>query len=551
MARSKRRRDRRLERARQRDIRKCAYFFIPLPQPLNIEDGIIGVFADYFDPNSLSLDTFIDEFGHVREKAVSLKFHQISSPGHDARFTAAMEVTKKAFPAEASPGTADLSPQDARSVITVVEALLPVDSDEEGPLSLAFDSVIECIRMLQLGYARATGEPITQVSRMQMPFAVPLAVREYTLGEREPQWPQSKDFRLFLTNFHDPFVKGGAIAAQSTPHDFSEILHATRVAHEGPFARAHQLIEKAASFADHDNTVGSVLLGAACEMLVLDLSISLLWERGLDPEEASKKVLTKQNRTQRVTQLLRGPIREALGSAWGLIGDEGVSAFMSEVMSLRNRTIHQGEEPTDDEIRRAFQSNRNFQARVERSLLQQLSLYPLTAATLLPRGKFETLDKADELDDVLEEVPRPLDNWSAYAAYRFEVLRPKTRVGLSDEDELCGEVSRSHVAFLIHPDGQERWWLIDEQANVACPAFAPSLNRQQRQSLRRIRSEGHEFGIESSGAFACRFEGVAASPRSDPPKWHRLGDIWPMHRWDRYPAWPLPHPLTLDDQINE
>ena len=549
----RRRRNRQRRRAQQQITRQCAYFFIPLPQPLNVDDGEVCKFADpidpdsLFDPESLSLGTFYDEFGHMRYCTVSLKIHQIVSVGPNVQFSAAMEAVSKALPSIGPIGNNDGGLSDARSTITVIEALVPIQDESEESLSPAFDWAIECIRKLQLGYARVSGDPVTLISRLQVPFAVPLAIREYSLGEQAPIWPHIEQFQVFWTNIHDSFLKGHSINGQPSPQDFSQVMHATRVAHEGPFARAHQLMEKATSFADHDNTVGSVLLGAATEMLVLDLAISLLWERGLDPQEASKQVLTRRFRTRSVEQLLRGPICKALDEAWSVAVDEGILTSLSEVMGLRNRALHQGDEPSDDEIRQTFQANREFHGQLQLALISQLELYPLTTSTLIAHEKIESLGKLLELEDTLEETPRPLDNWGAYTAYRFEVMRPNDGIGLDCDAELCGNLGTSHLALLLHPNGDERWWLVDEDASVATPARVPSLTRKQRTSVKEARRMKPIFGIEDSGGFAIRFEGVEAIPRSDPPHWYRMGDVWPICRWDRYPAWPLPHPLVLED----
>lgn len=56
-----------------------------------------------------------------------------------------------------------------------------------------------------------------------------------------------------------------------------------------------------------------------------------------------------------------------------------------------------------------------------------------------------------------------------------------------------------------------------------------------------------EFELEGHGAFATRLDGVETSPRFEPPTWYRQGEVWPMCRWDRYPTWPLPHLLVLDE----
>lgn len=549
----RRRRARKQNRLRQKSVRQCAYFFIPLLQPLNIEDGAVCRFADDIDPDSLSefdsltLGTFYSEFGHMKDMSLSLRFHQVSSGGPDVRFLAAMDAVGKAFPAGEPVRNNDGEPDNADSIVTVAEAAVPLENDDEQSLSPAFDHAIECIRKVQLGYARATGEPITQISRLQVPFAVPLAVREFQFDESAPKWPQPEQIRIFLTNAHDSFLKGAAIASQPKPHDFDQIMHATRVSYEGPFARAHQLTEKAASFADHDNTVGSVLLGAATEMLVLDLAISLLWEKGLDPQDASSEVLTRQFRTHSAEHILRGPIRKALGEAWNLLEDEGTLAFLAEVMRLRNIAVHQGDEPPDNEIRSAFQANREFLRRIEFALVTQLELYPLTTSTLIAREKLGSLGRLQELEDALEKTLRPLDNWGAYMAYRFEVMRPYTRIGVGTHGELIGDTEASNVALLVHPDGKERWWLLDEEANVACPAMSPTVNREQRAALRTVRRKRQRFAATGTGADAILMKGVEATPRFDPPTWYRIGDVWPMRRWNRYPTWPLPYPLVLED----
>lgn len=458
-----------------------------------------------------------------------------------------MEAVGKAFPPGEPIAGKGAGLDDVSSTITVVEAVLPIDDEDQGTLSSAFDGGIECIRMLQLGYARVSSEPITQISRLQVPFAVPLAVREYRLDERRPNWPGAEQLQIFLTNAHDNFLKGKTISDQVEPYDFGEVLDTVRVAHEGPFARTHQMMEKAASFADHDNVVGGVLLGTAIEMLVLDLSVSLLWEQGLDPSEASSRVLTRNYRSQPTERLLQNVIRKALGEAWTQVDSDSVSRCLSDIMRLRNRTVHQGKEATDDEIRQAFQASREFVTHIELALLEHVEYYPLTAVTLISREQIESSGRVLELEDVLEETPRPLDNWNALSAYRFEVMRPNNRIGLNESDDLCGNVDASNVAMLIHPDGKERWWLVDEEASLACPAVVPTLSRRQRGALRRVRREATEFSIEGYGASACRLDGTDSTPMNDPPTWYRLGDIWPMRRWDRYPAWPLPHPLVFDE----
>jgi hypothetical protein len=137
------------------DAVPCVWFFIPLPQPLGLPHG--WQYGELLPRREL-----LASAGPMSPLRCSLQIHQVPRTADaflsdhvdvlDAAYSAIAETTQAQKSTELARRTREQAGGEFDSVITMVEAAVPIGSAELGPrfLNTALDDAIETIRYVQL-----------------------------------------------------------------------------------------------------------------------------------------------------------------------------------------------------------------------------------------------------------------------------------------------------------------------------------------------------------------------------------------------------------------
>lgn len=321
-----------------------AYFFIPLPEPIGLPVDIPFPFTKYEDVEATVAraiaggdpDPLVDEM-------VSLRVHRgvWTQPlgGIDNYVVARVEQVLPwlTSPSGVKPGPL---PDDGTPLpeVTLVEAAVLVDPDDDDAMTQAFDLALERIHALQQAYFISTRTPTTLVRRESLPMAIAHAVAEVTDGGLV----ERSGITLFMCNMnlpngltevdlHDPTDQFAQALHRTLNNDFmSPYFDATRDAQV-----AHYLRGEFRSAAIHYAT--------ASEALLQNVLLYMLWEERRSPAEGVAEYFRPGNGLRNRLKQLYAP---RLKGAWRFDKPGPLQTWDRDTANLRHRAVHAGYLPT-------------------------------------------------------------------------------------------------------------------------------------------------------------------------------------------------------------
>jgi len=504
-----------------------AYFFIPLPEPLELPDKLIIPFRHFpqgmDDRSGLPSET---EEGFLRLTKVSLVIHQRETIGTITGLRESFDAALAAFPTVPQE-TAGAPPVEIPGRCTVIEAMVLLDpgEDDESRIADALEIAIEHIRDMQRSYYMATQRPVTLVNSALLPPLIPFGLRELIEGEESPAWPT--ELSTFLVNGSMPpsLVPPDSAAASSN----SERLFADSRLGGGPFETMSDLRREALVALRAGNTLsGAILFGAYTELFLRELHLMLLWDEGSTAQAAA--TATNSNRT--ITSIVRAEFHERLGGKWDTRrGDGELARWDRLVKHLRNRVVHTGYVPTMDELRDASNASAALERFVAGRLARRADRFATTALMYLGDQGLDDHRAARRFADAVASVHIPTDMPHAFSRWRFEVSRHR------DGGPFEGSLAEAKLVLVRYLNDEYRWWLVDEDARLACQAKDRPLGQLEREILEQMSSGGVEVGQEVSIAVITD---DLPGPLDDEPKWHSLMEVIPPGAANRFATSRIP-----------
>ncbi|WP_143554135.1 hypothetical protein [Serinicoccus sp. CUA-874] len=387
-------------------------------------------------------------------------------------FTPMMEAFQRGFPYAAQPTD---KPPNLDSTLKVVEVAVPLISmlarqmaesglevrgrpqlHEPAPdlVSDAFDVALKSVRHLQRCYAATTRRVVRLLSRQQLPPVVSYGVRN--MDARNPGETTSGLFFINdrLDRFGPPVIL--------SPAERGEMLDAPfRGAHALPYIDLYNQADVALRLEGNLREC-AVMLGAASEVLLNRLMLTLRWEEGLTPEDSSRDWPDSL-----ITRIKR-ELPPRLGGNWSL-DEEGVAPqhWYRSVYALRNRVAHAGYEPTFLECLTGQQTLNDLISWIGDRLTsgKRLKSFPRTAFLHYPSRLGRQLERLPWLERMQQdpnEVP-----WSITSSRWIDAHERLVR---DSEFERVPDPSRAALSSIWLTDQKEptSWILTDMQTGLAC-----------------------------------------------------------------------------------
>jgi hypothetical protein len=486
-----------------------AYFLVPLPDALalpdkytfstGVGDWLEGPEGEEIQPASV---------------AVSFCFHQLSIEGQlSATIGELFDLAGVVLPLETDRGATglDLTAMVARprESLTVVEMAVPVDLEDEtddaaSRVSDAFDLGLSCLRQFQHAYHIVRRDPIRISARESLPPIIPHAVRAL-YDDHGNSRPFKVELSMFLTNMNirgevsewgesDGHVLQTAIDHQYERGAFHLFLEFTR--------EAQVALERDGSY-----RAAVVFAATACEVLLDELLMHMLWEEGVRPEIAAAEF------NSWLTSRVKSKYHPRLGGAWGL-GDKGpVSNWSTHVAGLRNRVVHVGYDPSRDETSMALDAAESLSVYLGDLLAEKVPVYPRTAIVLPGRHGLERRGKWTAELELLtrskDEVP-----WIVtYARWRLALQRARTNNSLGVEPSADG----AWICVCVRKGGAQTWVVHDRQSGHAAvlkDGEVVGVSGAARQALAEF-SEA-QAGRNMADASSVRVIGAGLAPGVEP-----------------------------------
>lgn len=405
----------------------------------------------------------------------SLICHEVAGDAATSSgFTAMLEAFHRGFPHVGPPPERPLALDTTVMVVEVAVPLISMlarqlqenglamrdlpDLQEPAPdlVSDAFDVALESVRDLQRSYAATTRRPVRLLSRQQLPPMVIHGVRNMDALD-----PGETTGGLFLTNdrldrFGPPLIL--------PPEKRSEMLEAPfRGAHALPYIDLYNQADVALKIEGNLREC-AVMLGAASEVLLNRLILTLRWEEGMTPEDSA------QDWSDSLTTRMKRELPPRMGGNWSLNeGEEAPRRWYRDVYGLRNRVAHFGYEPTFEECAAAQLTLNDLISWIGDRLTsgKRLKTFPRTAYLNYPsrlESRLQRLPWLQRMQYDPDEVPWSMTS-SAWIDAHERLVRDK-------EAPRAPDPTRAELASLWSRNQQEptSWILTDLPTGLACEA---------------------------------------------------------------------------------
>ncbi|MDP8975631.1 MAG: hypothetical protein M3N28_04560 [Actinomycetota bacterium] len=445
-----------------------AWFFIPLPHALGLDDGHIIEMVR--EPSVEDLE----ERGRAAFLDVSLVVHQDERDGSRVAedLAALFRLAEGALGLQEASGlphdgdAGDLSTgmesiPAFRRRVTVMEAAVPLPaSANDEDVSDVFDSALEAVRQVQRAYAAVVQRPVPLVTLSNLPPFLPMAKGSLDFLAGEP--PQHDELLPFgLGPSQVALEIGEGPLDDRLKEAFGQVLHEFSAG--SAFAPYAELRREAWVQRDYEgNTrVAVMLAGTSGEVFLDTLLLHLMWEESTSPEEAAQVFEDRQWHRTRVLS----EYHPRLGGLWRDVGAGAVARYLSEVVQLRHRVVHAGYEPSRDEMHAAF-AVMNALEKYTGDLLASgrgQRKYPRTGMAWLGNRGFEQRHAwTRRMQEITRDESEP--NWIlTFARWRFFVDRE-----MNPNAPVPGRSADDVILFVdLAADGIERWVLYDERTRHA------------------------------------------------------------------------------------
>jgi hypothetical protein len=401
-------------------------FFVALPEPLRFPSGFILPFSLPEETSELEdmpmrstpegppSPTEVE--GH---QFVSLRFWQ--APYTGGRTADVMEALSAVLPQALPPAvhgrTANSQPPPApESQITIVEMVTLASTDVETDwVTDAFDRCFSCLQDVARAY-RIRDNVRPQLTRERLhPFAL------WTSQDMsEGAWDTG--LSIFLITFNLPEVADSEPLQTDQSHEFIRFVSELRRGHPAFLCLERMADARTALQRDGDYGEAVVQAAIAVEVLLQSALAVVLWEQGMDPQQAGREVFTKP-----LARLVRGECAAHLGGGvrWQATSPGPVLDWDQDLARLRHRVVHTGYQPALEEARRALAAAEGMRTFVADRLVANASRSPRAALILVgPDGLERREAWTRRMRTFAEEQAPQEDDWlMSFQAWREEVDR--------------------------------------------------------------------------------------------------------------------------------
>jgi hypothetical protein len=466
------------------DAVPCVWFFIPLPQPLGLPHG--WQYGELLPRREL-----LASVGRRSLLRCSLQVHQVPRTA-DAFLSDHVDVLDAAYSAMAQTSQAHQSTELARrareqaggefdSVITMVEAAVPIGSAELGPrfLNFALDDAIETIRYVQLCVASVLEEGVRLVSRATLPPTIPVFHGRLHLSPGRRPTIEEEIFPFFVKGSGPPTAFGIRPALLDEAGLDALKVHLARLEPGAPFARYVDLRREARTQRafEGNRRFAVIALATGAEVLLDSMLLHMAWEERLTPQEAAALFDRNEGHFHRVATFFP----QRLGGNWDPNGRGVVGTYFQRLVYLRHRVVHAGHEPTEDELSAAWDALFALEHFLGDRLSASgvLNRYTRTAMAWMGEPGLRRRNRwTRHVQQLVQDDREP--NWlDSFARYRLHVdraLDPSAPPPEHDPSKIEGYADKL-------PDGTIRWIVYDSStahaAEVQPQGLIPAKNIEQ------------------------------------------------------------------------
>lgn len=499
---------------------RWAYFLIPLPDPVGLENGRVFRMLEHIEP-------VIDgAFGEKEDRIIaSICIHQIESEIHE--LNAAYDyfnLAEKVWPS--TPETAKKSTQDQFPSLTfprtVAEvAVTPLNDtwrshlnlDEKEDLYHQFEIALSSVNSLLEEYRLVAKLPVRLATLELLPPFIPQAFSDLTVGSVRA--PENFSHSMYLLSPHKLFV----------PEEFTEEQAARLSSNLELSAQPHPLRRYAsvrhdafiAQYTHGDQRMAVILIATSCEILINSVLQSVMWETGKALNSAAKDFHRSVPISRRIEKFVN-----YFSASWNLKTVPELIRWDEDIARLRNQVVHSGMHPKKDEVDRAWAAMDGLLELLKKNLEDRVQKYPRTLSWLVADKLYDLSWEATQVVIDARNKNEPswvnlLENWSKAIMTRNERPTPELPIG--------------PPRIVIYTDFSTGWIAADAGKNYACfvnhacvTELISRFTQVMEENIKKLKID-HPDGLPEP--LVLLMEGAKISKYFE-PEWVPIHEIDPM-----------------------
>lgn len=429
-------------------------FFIPLPEPIDIPDGINFPLIEIDDGEITEAIRFKDRDGLSRRFSRRVMFYQIPSSSSEYGIGEAFSVMNNYSEGQMLQVN-DLPTFDSKVTVVQVGCITSRKPLSEDMLSDLFNDAIASVRRFLKSYHIVTQHVVELVARQNTAAYIPYSAEDIDNKGQPIEGRASLQTGMLIV--HAPAAKVSTVDISISNEELDDIAHVSSTYLDNTLDQFYNIRREAFIAYNRGNSVvASLLLGVAAETMLDELLLMMLWEEGALPKDVHELWKNESSDTtfKRVESDLYG---SRLGGEWSSqVKGSVIRKWRYKVLELRNKIAHIGYEPTQEEMQEGFDAVIELVGFTANRLCKSLTKYPICADVIVGYPGMVKRGCRDEFEEFTKDLVYPDNPQRTFGYWKFEVERFRR------EKPFTGSYKKSRPAYLIHACGEKIWLLLDD-----------------------------------------------------------------------------------------
>lgn len=510
-------------------------FIIPLPNSIKIFDGY---YIDFAQPDSGSDNDaikFVSDGIHLKIKE-RIQFRAIQESADVRLMNISMQAARDLLRSREKVTEKYPEPLVGKATVAYVSVIISPRQLAETEYSDLFDHALSVLRSYLKSYYVVDRETIELPSRMNLPSIIMVHKEDISSdGSTITENPNIEQSVLLLHSQSDPFLYYGEPLSINT---LASAIHPDVImGADAMNATLDTYREASLAYRRGELLSASILFASSVEVFLDSLLLYLLWEEGRRPEEAFEIMYQtkmcpcedcKSKITTTLDRVVGGLYEARIGGDWSKSSE--LMKLWREIAELRNKVAHTGIEPEVTAVDRLAKIVPRIQVILTNYLVSAIDKYPLAAYFMAGQDGLERRGLSSNLDDyVPQDELKPVSLSKLFLNWKFEIERQNSKKLRKTTDDRC------RLAFIIHPSGQNRWILYDDQLRVFRLIGDQDIKEGTRQALDEIITQAGEY--ESPQTIIVDVGDIKPDVKSAKILWHPMYLLSSsLHSIDRWPV---------------
>lgn len=452
-------------------------FFIPLPEPIDIQDGINFPLIEIDDGEITEAIRFKDRDGLSRRFNRRVMFCQVPSSSSEYGISEAFSVMD-AYSEGQMPQSEALPAFDSKVTVVQVGCITTRKPLSEDVLSDLFGDAIASVRRFLKAYHIVTQHTVELVTRQNTAAYIPYSAED--IDEKGQPIGDRSTLQTGMLIVHAPAAKVSTVDTSISDEELDDIAHVSSTYLDNTLDQFYNIRREAfIAYNQGNSVVASLLLGVAAETMLDELLLMMLWEEGALPKDVHELWRNESSDTtfKRVESDLYS---SRLGGEWSSYAKGSViRKWRYKILELRNKIAHIGYEPTQEEMQEGFDTLIELVSFTADRLCENITNYPICADVIVGYPGMVKRGCREEFEECTKDLVYPDNPQRTFGYWKFEVERFRR------EKPFMGSYKRSRPAYLIHASGEAIWLLLDEDnrlvqrisdQNITNPALRKSID---------------------------------------------------------------------------